>query len=231
MALVSLVMRKGHASAIPLAYLRWINAWMLATLIILMTICSSSQGQSIQSNATVSTDGSGQFTTIQAAIDAAPNMSVTKYYIWIRAGRYMENILVGNKKHNIVLIGDGMDRTVISGNRSNTTGFSTYETATVGIKGQGFAALNITFENTAGPYGNQAVAGWLPWEGRSPDKLDEVIYAEYDNKGPGANTKGRVPWAREINSSSEAAEFTVKNFINGSGTFFEKTTEYVVKHV
>lgn len=44
----------------------------------------------------------------------------------------MENVFVGKKKQNIVLIGDGMDRTVISGNRSNTTGFSTYETATVG---------------------------------------------------------------------------------------------------
>ncbi|KAH7859067.1 hypothetical protein Vadar_031141 [Vaccinium darrowii] len=57
--------------------------------------------------------------------------------------------------------------------------------------------------------------GWLPWEGRSPDKLDEVFYAEYENQGPGANTKGRVPWAREINNSSEAAKFPVKNFING----------------
>ncbi|KAH7857828.1 hypothetical protein Vadar_016971 [Vaccinium darrowii] len=339
-------MRKGHASVIPLAYLRWINARMLAALIILMTICSISRGQSIQRNATVSTDGSGQFTTIQAAINAAPNMSATKYYIWIRAGRYMENVLVGEKKHNIVLIGDGMEKTVISGNRSNTTGFSTYETATVGIKGQGFTAQHITFENSAGPYGNQAVAvrieanfsafykcrflgyqdtlytykhrqffreceifgtvdfifgdaavifqycmiyvrtpldsqkntitaqkrefpqentgiviqnctitaapglapqlskfqtflgrpwglfsrtvvmhsfldylidpmGWLAWEGRSPDKIDEVFYAEYENEGPGANTKGRVPWAREIKNSSEAAMFTVKNFING----------------
>lgn len=38
--------------------------------------------------------------------------------------------------------------------------------------------------------------------GRGPDKLDKVFYVEY--KGPGANTKDRVPWARLINSSAEA---------------------------
>lgn len=57
--------------------------------------------------------------------------------------------------------------------------------------------------------------GWLEWEDRDPDQLDKVFYTEYKNKGPGALTKGRVPWARIMNSSTEVAEFTVRNFING----------------
>ena len=54
--------------------------------------------------------------------------------------------------------------------------------------------------------------GWLEWEGRDPNR---VYYAEYQNRGPGARTKDRVQWARVINSSVEAAKFTVRNFIQG----------------
>ncbi|XP_057461150.1 pectinesterase 2-like [Actinidia eriantha] len=54
--------------------------------------------------------------------------------------------------------------------------------------------------------------GWLEWEGRGVDK---VYYVEYKNRGPGANTEGRVKWARVINSSTTAAKFSVRNFIEG----------------
>lgn len=50
---------------------------------------------------------------------------------------------------------------------------------------------------------------WLDWEGRSPDKIVKVFYTEYENKGSGAKTTGKVPWAWEINSSSKVAEFTI----------------------
>lgn len=53
--------------------------------------------------------------------------------------------------------------------------------------------------------------GWLKWEGH---KQDQPFYAEYSNRGPGANTKGRVKWERVI-SASEAASYTVRNFIKG----------------
>lgn len=56
--------------------------------------------------------------------------------------------------------------------------------------------------------------GWEEWESR-PHSVDKVDYAEYANRGPGANTTGRVHWSRVINSSSEATKYTVKNFIKG----------------
>ncbi|XP_060210843.1 probable pectinesterase/pectinesterase inhibitor 12 [Lycium barbarum] len=58
----------------------------------------------------------------------------------------------------IVLLGEGMDNTIISGNKSFGGRFQTYYTATVGVNGQGFTALDITFWNEAGPENQQAVA-------------------------------------------------------------------------
>ncbi|KAK8946442.1 hypothetical protein KSP39_PZI006833 [Platanthera zijinensis] len=58
-------------------------------------------------------------------------------------------------------------------------------------------------------------AGWLEWNGSFA--LDTLFYGEYMNRGLGSNTGGRVTWPgyRVFNSSSEAANFTVANFIEG----------------
>ncbi|KAB1203939.1 Pectinesterase/pectinesterase inhibitor PPE8B [Morella rubra] len=57
-----------------------------------------------------------------------------------------------------MMIGDGMNATVISGNRSFVDGWTTFHTATFAVSGRGFIARDITFENTAGPEKHQAVA-------------------------------------------------------------------------
>ncbi|GMP81384.1 hypothetical protein CsSME_00036118 [Camellia sinensis var. sinensis] len=282
---------------------------MLA-LTVLITLWWSSLGKSMPIDTTVAQDGSGNFTRIADAILASPNYSKRRYYIKIKEGFYRENIFVGKQKTNLTFVGDGWNKMVISGNKSNGTDFQTYYTATA--EGKGFVAQDITFENTAESYMNQAVAlrnsaensaffrcrfqgyqdtlytakgkqffrecevygtkplnlqtntitaqkrenpnektgtimqnctikaaddlrqenfkfktflgrpwgnlsrtiimqsylddiidpkGWLEWNGRSPDT---VYYAEYKNEGPGANTGGRVPWEKVINSSIEA---------------------------
>lgn len=58
-------------------------------------------------------------------------------------------------------------------------------------------------------------AGWLEWNGTFA--LSTLYYGEYMNKGPGSNTTARVKWPgyRVINSSTEAAMFTVGPFIQG----------------
>ncbi|KAL0905252.1 hypothetical protein M5K25_027443 [Dendrobium thyrsiflorum] len=58
-------------------------------------------------------------------------------------------------------------------------------------------------------------AGWLEWNGTFA--LATLYYGEYKNRGPGANTSARVQWPgyRVINSSAEANQFTVSNFIEG----------------
>jgi len=57
--------------------------------------------------------------------------------------------------------------------------------------------------------------GWLPWVGNSAP--DTIYYAEFQNYGPGSNTKSRVKWnGLKLNlSTNEASKFTVKSFIKG----------------
>ncbi|KAK0581836.1 hypothetical protein LWI29_018557 [Acer saccharum] len=59
-------------------------------------------------------------------------------------------------------------------------------------------------------------AGWLEWNGTFA--LSTLYYGEYMNRGPGSNTSGRVTWPgyRVINSSTEANQFTVEGFLQGS---------------
>ncbi|KAF8392670.1 hypothetical protein HHK36_023019 [Tetracentron sinense] len=59
-------------------------------------------------------------------------------------------------------------------------------------------------------------AGWLEWSGDFA--LSTLYYGEYMNRGPGSNTTARVNWPgyRVINSSTEASQFTVGDFIQGN---------------
>ncbi|KAK1402434.1 Pectinesterase [Heracleum sosnowskyi] len=63
-----------------------------------------------------------------------------------------------NKLSNIVLIGDGIDKTVIIGNRRLSNGYTLNDCAIFKVSGDGFKAIGITFENTAGVAANQSVA-------------------------------------------------------------------------
>ncbi|KAI3775633.1 hypothetical protein L1987_50214 [Smallanthus sonchifolius] len=107
---------------------------------------------------TVATDGSGNFTTITDAINFAPNNSIDRVIIYVKQGLYEENVEIPSNKPNIVLLGDGSDTTVISGNRSVIDGWTTFRSATVAVSGDGFLACDIGFHNSAGPEKHQAVA-------------------------------------------------------------------------
>ena len=57
--------------------------------------------------------------------------------------------------------------------------------------------------------------GWLEWNGSFA--LDTLYYAEYRNRGPGANTSARVAWPgyHVLTNATDAANFTGRNFIQG----------------
>lgn len=80
----------------------------------------------------VAADGSGNFTTITDAINFTPNNSNERVIIYVREGVYEENVDIPSYKPNIVLLGDGSDVTVITGNRSVADGWTTFRSATVG---------------------------------------------------------------------------------------------------
>eukprot|EP00253_Pinus_taeda_P011185 PITA_11185 len=109
-------------------------------------------------DAVVAMDGTGDFMNVIEAVNAAPENSQTRYVIYIKAGVYMENVEVNKTKTNLTFIGDGIDVTVITGNRSVQDGYTTYRSATVAVTGDGFIARDMTFENTAGAENHQAVA-------------------------------------------------------------------------
>ncbi|KAK3007050.1 hypothetical protein RJ639_017069 [Escallonia herrerae] len=119
----------------------------------------SSSGDDNDYEITVAADGTGNFTTITDAINFAPNNSVDRrIFIYVREGVYEENVEIPSYKPNIVLLGDGSDVTVITGNRSVVDGWTTFRSATVAVSAEGFLARDKTFENTAGASKHQAVA-------------------------------------------------------------------------
>ncbi|XP_047182694.1 pectinesterase/pectinesterase inhibitor PPE8B-like [Vigna umbellata] len=116
------------------------------------------QSKTMPVDAVVAADGSGKFTTVMDAVNAAPEYSMRRFVIHIKKGLYTENVEIKKKKWNIMMIGEGMDDTVISGNLSRTKNLTTYRTATFAVNGRGFIATDISFRNTAGPERNQSVA-------------------------------------------------------------------------
>ncbi|XP_020593171.1 LOW QUALITY PROTEIN: pectinesterase/pectinesterase inhibitor PPE8B-like [Phalaenopsis equestris] len=109
---------------------------------------------------TVAKDGSGNYTTVavSAAGEAAPAESGRRFVIYVKRGVYVENVEIKKKKWNLMLVGDGMNETIISGSRNFVDGWTTFRSATFAVAGKGFIARDITFENTAGASKHQAVA-------------------------------------------------------------------------
>lgn len=113
-------------------------------------------------NFVVAQDGSGDFTTVQAAINAVPDYrKAGPTRIYIKKGMYKEKIVIAESKQGVQLIGedgavltydDYAQKPNIFGEEKGTSG-----SGSIYIFGPDFMAENITFENTSGPVG-QAVA-------------------------------------------------------------------------
>lgn len=109
----------------------------------------------------VSQDGLGNFTTINDAVAAAPLNSKAGggyFLIYVTAGLYEEYVVIGKKQTYVMMIGEGIDQTIISGNHNVIDGWTTFNSSTFAVTGEGFVAINMTFRNTAGPSKHQAVA-------------------------------------------------------------------------
>ena len=83
----------------------------------------------------VNPDGSGDFTTVNDAVAAAPektDISDGYFVIYIAAGVYNEYVSVDSNKHYLMMIGEGIGRTVITGDHNYVDGWSTFDSATFG---------------------------------------------------------------------------------------------------
>ncbi|OMO64891.1 Pectinesterase, catalytic [Corchorus olitorius] len=112
----------------------------------------------INPNVVVAKDGSGNYKTLKEAVAAAPDKSKTRYIIYVKKGTYKENVEIGKNKKNLMIVGDGMNSTIITGSLNVVDGSTTFNSATVAAVGDGFIAQDIWFQNTAGPEKHQAVA-------------------------------------------------------------------------
>jgi len=121
----------------------------------------------IKANAVVAKDGSGNYTTVQAAIDAAPSNRASVYYIYVKKGEYKEVIEIGQTKPFIYLVGEDKNLTVLTydnyAGKAKPGGgtFGTADSRSFYVKGTNFVADNLTFANTAGMNAGQAVAVYI----------------------------------------------------------------------
>ncbi|KAF2909900.1 hypothetical protein DAI22_11g061425 [Oryza sativa Japonica Group] len=117
-------------------------------------------GKRMRKTVVVAKDGTANFTTITQALGAAPPRG--RFGIFVKAGVYEETVNI--TRPNVVLWGEGIGKTVITGSRScpienNKTKTDMMPwTATVTVQGHGFIAQDVTIENKAGPTGTPAVA-------------------------------------------------------------------------
>ncbi len=125
---------------------------MLATL----------QAAPLKPDVTVAADGSGQYTSLQEAISAAPmktDPAAPRWVIFVKAGTYNERVYVQRERGNIHVIGEDGEKTVVAYNQqANIPGpdgkiIGTFRTPTVQVDGDGMIWENITLANTAGEPG------------------------------------------------------------------------------
>ncbi|KAF8081848.1 hypothetical protein N665_0862s0012 [Sinapis alba] len=116
------------------------------------------QTEGLKPDVTVAGDGSGDVKTVNEAVARVPKKSLKVFVIYVKGGRYVENVVMDKGKWNVMIYGDGKDKTIISGGKNFVDGTPTYETATFAIQGKGFIMKDIGIINTAGAEKHQAVA-------------------------------------------------------------------------
>ncbi|KAL5551171.1 hypothetical protein UlMin_001347 [Ulmus minor] len=114
---------------------------------------------------TVDVNGSGEFESVQAAVDSVQANNRVNVTILIRPGYYIEKVIVPVTKPFITFQGAGRDTTVIEWHDRacdpgpNGQQLRTYRTASVTVFANYFTARNISFKNTA-PAPMPGMQGW-----------------------------------------------------------------------
>jgi pectinesterase len=136
-----------------------------AFLLLACFVACAGRAFAAQTTLTVAADGTGQFKTVQEAINAVPQTTTRESpaVIRVKPGTYKELIYVQREKHFVRLVGEDAAKTVLTfdlnANMAGANGkpIGTFRTPSTYIDADDFTAENITFENSAGPVG-QALA-------------------------------------------------------------------------
>ncbi|MFJ9589226.1 pectinesterase family protein [Streptomyces acidicola] len=116
---------------------------------------------------TVAKDGSGQYTSVQKAVDAVPAGNGSRVVIAVKPGTYRETVKVPSNKPHVTIQGTGASRkdTVITYDNAAGTpkpGGGTYGTsgsASVTVEADDFQARNLTINNDFDEARNQSLSG------------------------------------------------------------------------
>ncbi|KAK7845204.1 pectinesterase 3 [Quercus suber] len=156
-------------------------------------------------NVTVAKDGSGDYTSISKAVEAVPKKSETRFVIHVKEGKYVENVVMDKSKWNVMMYGDGKDKTIISGSLNFVDGTPTFSTATFAVAGKGFIARDMGFVNDAGAAKHQAVAMrsgsdlsvfYRPWKAYSTTVIMQSEIGSF------LNPLGWISWVTNVDPPS-----------------------------
>jgi pectinesterase len=140
----------------------------IVTLFFVISFSISQQTYSIYNlkqkddfNKTVALDGSGDYKSIQEAIDDCKSFPYERITIFIKNGIYKEKIKVNEWNTNISLIGENKESTIITFedyfNKIGLGKNSTFFTYSILIEANDIILKNLTIENSSGDIG-QAIA-------------------------------------------------------------------------
>eukprot|EP00833_Pecoramyces_ruminatium_P006177 jgi/Orpsp1_1/1180209/evm.model.c7180000072520.1 len=134
------------------------KSYLLITIFICLihNIYGFSQSQLPKDVIIVAKDGSGNFDTIQEAVDALPKKADSERIIFIKNGTYREQVTI--KKDYVTFIGEDKENVLITYDLNNNKTGSSSECATVRANCNHFKAFDISFENTAPFPGSNAQA-------------------------------------------------------------------------
>jgi pectinesterase len=133
---------------------------------LLVAVPLAAHAADLKADAVVALDGSGNFTSLQEAISAAPmrtDPAQARWVIRVKPGTYQERVYVQRERGHMRIVGDDVAKTIVAFNiHANLPGpdgkpMGTFRTPTVQIDGDGMIWENLTLANTAGPVG-QALA-------------------------------------------------------------------------
>lgn len=147
-------------------YFKLITLLLLNTFFILDTYA---QDPKYPATLTVAKDGSGNYSTIQEAVNSIRDLGELEVKIYIKNGIYKEKLIIPSWKIKIALVGESTENTIITNadysGKANPLGkdvfghttFSTYTSFTVLVQGNDIHFENLSIINSAGRVG-QAVA-------------------------------------------------------------------------
>jgi pectinesterase len=127
-------------------------------LLAMVAMPAVAQQKAYKDSIVVARDGSGDYRTIQEAVESVRAFMDYTVNIYIKSGTYKEKLIVPSWVRNVQFIGEDVNTTVITyDDHANINKMGTFRTYTVKVEGTGITFKNLTIENNAAQLG-QAVA-------------------------------------------------------------------------